>query len=73
MLISFSRRKLVLQGHSAIAGAATLIRPSRAQTLAAPTGVANNLARGPSGIEFLDYDPPRRWAAGSRVPPLIVQ
>jgi len=31
------------------------------------------IAPGPSGIEFLDYDPPRRWAAGSRVPPLIVQ
>ena len=67
MLISSSRRKFVLQGLSAIAGAATLIRPSRAQAPAAPTGVASKLAPGPSGIEFLDYDPPRRWAAGSRV------
>jgi enamine deaminase RidA (YjgF/YER057c/UK114 family) len=67
MLISSSRRKLVLQGLSAIAGAATLIRPSRAQAPAGPTGVASKLTPGPSGIESLDYDPPRRWAAGSRV------
>ena len=46
MLISSSRRKLVLQGLSAIAGAATFIRPSRAQAPAAPSGVASKLAPG---------------------------
>jgi 2-iminobutanoate/2-iminopropanoate deaminase len=66
MLISAARRKFVLQGLSAIAGAA-LIKSSRAQAQAAPTGVASKLTPGPAGIEFLDYDPARRWAAGSRV------
>jgi enamine deaminase RidA (YjgF/YER057c/UK114 family) len=62
-----ARRRLVLLGLSAMAGASAFITRSRAQAPAMPSGVASKLAPGPSGIEFLDYDPPRRWAAGSRV------
>jgi hypothetical protein len=67
MLISLARRSFVLLSLSVVAGVTEFIRPSRAQTPAMPTGVASKLVPGPSGIEFLNYDPPRRWAAGSRV------
>ena len=61
MLISSSRRKFVLQGLSAIAGAATFIRPSRAQAPAAPSGVASKLAPGPSAA------PLGRWRSCASV------
>ena len=67
MSILFQRRDFILQGLSAIVATGAVIRPSFAQAPAQPSGVANKLAPGPNGIEFLDYDPPRRWAAGSRV------
>lgn len=64
-----SRRKLVFSGASTIVGALALGKASDAlaQAAASPTGLANKLVPGPNGIQFLDYDPARRWAAGSRV------
>ena len=67
MSILFQRRDFILHGLSAIVATGAVIRPSFAQAPAQPSGVANKLAPGPNGIEFLDYDPPRRWAAGARV------
>jgi 2-iminobutanoate/2-iminopropanoate deaminase len=68
MSFMISRRKLVLGGACAIAGASALGKASDALAQAAsPTGLAGKLVPGPDGIQFLDYDPARRWAAGSRV------
>jgi enamine deaminase RidA (YjgF/YER057c/UK114 family) len=64
-----SRRRLVFSGASTIAAGLLLGRSSDAfaEAAANPTGLASKLAPGPNGIQFLDYDPARRWAAGSRV------
>src|SRR5215510_9073758 len=62
-----TRRTLIFAGLSVVTGTAGLLTRSWAQAPATPSGVASKLTPGPSGIEFLDYDPPRRWAAGARV------
>jgi 2-iminobutanoate/2-iminopropanoate deaminase len=50
------RRRLLLGGAAAGLGA-----------MAGATGGLAAQVSGPPDLEFLDYDPPRRWAAGARV------
>lgn len=52
------RRGLLLSGAAAGIGALGG-RVARAQV--------QQPSQGPDGIEWLDYEPPRRWAAGARV------
>ena len=63
------RRQLLLGGAAACVGA---LAAGRAPEAAAPgpsasDGLEFKQPPGPSGIAFLDYNPPRRWAAGARV------
>src|SRR4051794_25960880 len=51
------RRRLLLTGATAGVGALA----------AAVPGAQAQRAQGPGGIEWLDYDPPRQFAAGARV------
>ena len=63
------RRQVLLGGAAACLGALAARRASAAAPpqLPASDGLAFKPSVGPSGIQFLDYDPPRRWAAGARV------
>lgn len=63
------RRQLLLGGAAAWVGALAARKPSEAaaQRPSASDGLTFKQPAGPAGIEFLDYDPPRRWAAGARV------